>query len=114
MKCGTLQIYQELYEKANGDLDTFFSEADKLPGVKSKTIEKGSVYHLLFMECTCMLHRQGYVSTPLLCECSKQSILYVLHSLWKGKTFRVTICESILRGNQHCKMRIETTDNGNT
>lgn len=114
VKCGTLQIYQELYEKANGDLDTFFSEADKLPGVKSKTIEKGSVYHLLFMECTCMLHRQGYVSTPLLCECSKQSILYVLHSLWKGKTFRVTICESILRGNQHCKMRIETTDNGNT
>ncbi len=24
VKCGTLQIYNELYEKANGDLDTFF------------------------------------------------------------------------------------------
>lgn len=70
-KCGTLQIYQKLYEKANGDLDTFFSEANKLPGVKSEIIEKGSVYHLCFMECTCMLHQQGYVSTPLLCECSK-------------------------------------------
>ena len=69
VKCGTLQIYQELYEKANGDLDTFFSEADKLPGVKSEIIEKG---------------------------------------------FQVTICESILRGSQHCKMQIETTDNGNT
>lgn len=114
VKCGTLQIYQELYEKANGDLDTFFSEADKLPGVKSEIIEKDSVYHLHFMECTCMLHRQGYVSTPLLCECSKQSILYVLHSLWKDKAFQVTICESILRGSQHCKMQIETTNNGNT
>lgn len=114
VKCGTLQVYQKLYEKANGDLDTFFQEADKLPGVRSEIIEKGSVYHLYFMECTCMLHRQGYVSTPLLCECSRQSILYVLHSLWKDKTFQVTICESILRGSQNCKMQIETTNNGNS
>ena len=114
MKCGTLQIYQKLYEKANGNLDTFFLEANELPGVRSEIIEEGSVYHLYFMECTCMLHQQGYVSTPLLCECSKQSILYVLRSLWKDKTFRVTIRESILRGGQHCIMRIETTGNGNT
>ena len=114
VKCGTLQVYQKLYEKANDDLDTFFQEADKLPGVRSEIIEKGYVYHLYFMECTCMLHRQGYVSTPLLCECSRQSILYVLNSLWKDKTFRVTICESILRGSQNCKMQIETTNNGNS
>ena len=114
VKCGTLQIYQALYEKARGDLDIFFQESNKLPGVRSEIIEKDSVYDLYFMECTCMLHRQGYVSTPLLCECSKQSILYVLHSLWKEKYFRVTICESILRGSQHCKIQIETTNNGNT
>lgn len=114
VKCGTLQIYQELYEKANGDLDTFFFKADELLGVKSKIIEKGSIYYLYFMECTCMLHQQGYVSTPLLCECSKQSILYILHSLWKDKKFSVSICESILRGAPYCKMRIETTSDGNT
>lgn len=114
VKCGTLQIYKELYEKANGDLDTFFSIANELPGVRSIIIEDGTVYHLCFMECTCLLHQKGYVSTPLLCECSKQSILYVLRSLWKDKTFRVTICESILRGNQHCVMQIEAKDHGNT
>lgn len=107
VKCEILQIYQELYEKANGDLDAFFEEADKLPGVRSEIIEKGTIYHLYFMECSCMLYHQGYVSTPLLCECSRQSILYVLHSLWKDKRIRVTICESILRGGQYCKMRIE-------
>ena len=48
VKCGTLQIYQKLYEKANGDLDTFFSEANKLPGVKSEIIEKGSVLSSVF------------------------------------------------------------------
>lgn len=46
VKCGTLQIYQELYEKANGNLDSFFQEADKLPGVRSEIIEEG-----LFIIC---------------------------------------------------------------
>ena len=91
-------------------MDVFFSEANELPGVRCETIEKGSVYNLYFLECTCGLHKQGYVSTPLLCECSKQSILYVLHSLWNDRTFRVTICESILRGGRHCKMRIEASN----
>jgi len=59
VQCGTLQVYKELYEKANGDIDVFFSEANELPGVRCETIEKGSVYDLYFMECTCRLHKQG-------------------------------------------------------
>ena len=110
VQCGTLQIYKDLYEQAAGDLDQFFAKANELPGVRCEMIEKGSVYNLYFLECTCGLHKQGYVSTPLLCECSKQSILYVLQSLWKDRTFQVTICESILRGSQHCKMRIEASN----
>ena len=92
--------------------EQFFSECGK-HCVQCGTLQ---VYKdLYFLECTCGLHKQGYVSTPLLCECSRQSILYVLHSLWKDRTFRVTICESILRGDQHCKMQIETIDdNGNS
>lgn len=107
VKSGVLPVYETLYESADGDLDRFFSEANELPGVKCEVIEKGSAYHLYFMECTCELCRKGYVSTPLLCECSRQSILYVLHSLWKDRTFRVTLCHSILQGNRNCKMRIE-------
>lgn len=107
VRCGTLQTYRQLYECAQGDLDTFFRMADELPGVKCERVEKDSVYHLCFMECTCGLYRRGYVSTPLLCECSRQSILYVLHALWPDKTFRVTISESILRGSQYCRMRVE-------
>ena len=103
VQCGTLQVYKE-------DIDVFFSEANELPGVRCETIEKGSAYDLYFIECTCGLHKQGYVSTPLLCECSKQSILYVLHSLWKNRKFNVAICSSILRGNPECKMRIETEE----
>ena len=55
VQCGTLQIYKDLYEQAAGDLDLFFSKANKLPGVRCETIEKGSVYNLYFLECTCGL-----------------------------------------------------------
>ena len=112
VQCGTLQVYKDLYEQAAGDLDRFFAIADEQPGVRCETVEKDAVYNLYFLECTCELHKRGYVSTPLLCECSRQSIIYVLQSLWKDRTFQVTICESILRGSQHCKMRISALHNG--
>lgn len=110
VQSGTLQVYKTLYEDAHGDLDIFFLKANELPGVRCEIAEKGTVYHLYFTECTCDLSRSGYVRTPLLCECSKQSILYVLHSLWKGKRFQVTLCNSILRGSDDCKIRIKAED----
>ena len=110
VQCGTLQVYKDLFEQAAGNLDRFFAIADEQPGVRCETVEKDAVYNLYFLECTCELHKRGYVSTPLLCECSRQSIIYVLQSLWKDRTFQVTICESILRGSQHCKMRIEASN----
>ena len=56
VQCGTLQIYKDLYKQAAGDLDQFFAKANELPGVRCETIEKGSVYDLYFMECTCFQH----------------------------------------------------------
>lgn len=110
VKCGTLQVYKDLYDSASGDIDLFFHNADKLSGVKCETIEKSAAYYLYFTECTCALHKKGYVSTPLLCECSRQSILYVLHTLWNNKTFSVTLCGSILQGEHNCKIRIEVKE----
>ena len=42
-----------------------------------------------------------------ICECSRQSVLYSLQSLWKGRDFQVKLCHSILQGVKDCKMRIE-------
>ena len=104
---GTLSIYRKLYEDAGGDMDVFFQLANGLPGVKGEVVEKGRVYYLTFLECTCHLCKKGYVTTPMLCECSRQSVLYSLQSLWKGRDFQVKLCHSILQGEPDCKMRIE-------
>ena len=104
---GTLSIYRKLYEDAGGDMDIFFQLANGLPGVKGEVVEKGRIYYLTFLECTCHLCKKGYVTTPLLCECSRQSILDSLQSLWKGRDFQVKLCHSILQGEPNCKLRIE-------
>ena len=104
---GTLSIYRKLYEDAGGNMDVFFQLANGLPGVKGEVVEKGRIYYLTFLECTCHLCKKGYVTTPLLCECSRQSVLYSLQSLWKGRDFQVKLCHSILQGEPDCKMRIE-------
>lgn len=104
---GTLSIYRKLYEDAGGDMDVFFQLANGLPGVKGEVVEKGRIYYLTFLECTCHLCKKGYVTTPMLCECSRQSVLYSLQSLWKGQDFQVKLCHSILQGEPNCKMRIE-------
>ena len=107
MNGGTLSIYRKLYEDAGGDMDVFFQLANGLPGVKGEVVEKGRIYYLTFLECTCHLCKKGYVTTPLLCECSRQSVLYSLQSLWKGRDFQVKLCHSILQGGKDCKMRTE-------
>ena len=104
---GTLSIYRKLYEDAGGDMDVFFQLANGLPGVKGEVVEKGRIYYLTFLECTCHLCKKGYVTTPMLCECSRQSVLYSLQSLWKGRIFQVKLCHSILQGEPDCKVRIK-------
>ena len=107
MNGGTLSIYRKLYEDAGGDMDIFFQLANGLPGVRGEVVEKGRIYYLTFLECTCHLCKKGYITTPMLCECSRQSVLYSLQSLWKGRDFQVKLCHSILQGGKDCKMRIE-------
>ncbi len=104
---GTLSVYRKLYEDAKGDLDVLFQMANDLPGVKGEVVEKGRIYHLIFLACTCDLCKKGYITTPLLCECSRQSVIYSMQSLWEELKFNITLCHSILQGKRECKIRIE-------
>lgn len=104
---GVFPIYKKLYDEVGGDMDAFFQKVSELPGVKGEIVEKERVYHLVFLECTCGLCKRGYVTTPLLCECSRQSVLYSLQNLWGERHFSVTLCHSILQGGQECQMRVE-------
>ena len=84
VKSGTLQVYRELHAKAGGDLDVFFLQANEFPGVKAEIVEKDSLYHLYFMECTCGLFRRGYVSS--LCFASVPGRAFFMCCIRCGRT----------------------------
>ena len=103
---GTLAFYQELYQAAGGDVHRFFTAVNEFPGLRSETIEEQKAYFFSFEQCSCVLYTEGYVRSPLLCECSRQSILFALETIWPDKRFRVEPNGTILSGSKECKWKI--------
>ena len=93
-------LYQELYQAAGGDVHRFLQLVNEFPGLRSETIEEQKAYFFSFEQCSCVLYTEGYVRSPLLCECSRQSILFALETLWPDKRFRVEPNGTILSGSK--------------
>ncbi|MFQ8748836.1 MAG: hypothetical protein ACLR8T_12800 [Alistipes finegoldii] len=103
---GPFGLYRSLFEAAEGDLDRFFVKIDELEGVRGESVCAGREYNLCFEACSCALHRAGCVNTPMLCECSRQSVLYVMSEFWPDRKFGVEVRASILRGADECVLNI--------
>ncbi len=96
----------ELYQSCDGNLDKVYGEAMNGNGYFGKVIEPGHIYELGYDTCTCPKVRSGRVTNPEQCECSRQSILYILSCLEPYSKFEVEILETVLRGAEHCRFRI--------
>lgn len=103
---GPFGLYRSLFEAAEGDLDRFFVKIDELDGVRGEIVCAGREYNLCFEACSCALHRAGCVNTPMLCECSRQNVLYVMSELWPDRKFGEEVRASILRGADECVLNI--------
>lgn len=66
-----------------------------------KVIESGHVYELGYHKCTCPKELSGSAKDPEHCECTRQSILYILRQLEPDSMFEVDILEAVLRGSEY-------------
>ncbi len=103
---GVLQSYLRLHRTVDGDRDAFYSRLSELGNVRGEVIVPGQEYRICFPECACDLHTAGRVNTPCLCECSRQSILYVAETIWKGCRLQVEQEGTILSGDAECRFSI--------
>ena len=106
VKDRVLPAQLELYRSCGSDLDKVYGEAMNGNGYFGKVIEPGRVYELGYERCTCPKVLSGQVTDPDQCNCSRQSILYILGRLEPGSDFEVEIMETVLRGAEHCRFRI--------
>ena len=106
VKDRVLPAQMELYRSCSGDLDRIYGEAMNGNGYFGKVIVPGHVYELGYEKCTCPKVLSGQITDPDHCNCSRQSILYILSHQEPDSEFEVDILETVLNGAEHCRFRI--------
>lgn len=113
LEMGMLDFYRGVQEQSGGDIDRFFQALGEMGGLETEIVRPGKEFWLIFHQCTCSLHTQGYINSSLLCECSRQSVLHILRELWPERRFEVTPAGTILNGAQSCRFHIAEREEAN-
>ena len=103
---GVLQAQLRLCRAVEGDRDAFYRRLGETGRVRGEVLVPGKEYAVCFPDCACDLHTEGGVNTPRLCECSRQSILYVAETVWKGCRVEVIPEGTCLSGAAECRFRV--------
>lgn len=103
---GVLEKHQKLYEMVNHNRDEYYRRLNETGDVIGEVIISGKEYMMIYPKCGCDLHTSCHLSSPSLCECSRQSILYVEQSI-TNEIITVERLESILEGHKICKFKIK-------
>lgn len=103
---GVLQAYLRLHDAVGGDRDAFYRRLSETGDVRGEVVVPGKEYEICFPECACDVHTAGGVNTPHLCECSRQSILYVAQTVWRTDSVQVEMKSTVLSGAKECRFRI--------
>ena len=106
VKDRVLPAQRELYERAGRDFDVVYGRMMNQGIYFGRVIEPNHSYELGYHQCTCPKVLGGTVTSPDHCECTRQSILYILHELAPDKHFQVDILSTILRGGDKCRFKI--------
>jgi hypothetical protein len=107
IKDTVLPIMEQRYIECNGKLDSFFSSSYDSDYSFQKVIQKNHVYEFGYPKCFCPLYHSGLVHSAKHCECSRQSILFILEEIFPRKKFQVKTIETRMGGAEKCRFRIE-------
>lgn len=101
-----LKEQQRQFAECNGDLDLQYEKYGKSEYFFADIIERGHVYEIGYPKCFCPMVESGFAVLPVHCECSRQSILYVLQTLMPDKRIHVERMHTVLTGSDECRFRV--------
>ena len=102
----TKQIYVDEYN-ASQNFDDFLERLKIMfPEIGFQIIEEAKVIELTYNFCACDLVKNEYIKSPLLCECSRQSLLCNWGVVFGEDKVRIELQQSILAGDSRCKFII--------
>ena len=102
----TKQIYIDEY-KSSRSLNDFLDRLKIIfPEVNFKVINENEIIELTYNFCACDLVKDGFITSPLMCDCSRQSLLYNWGAVFGEGNIKVKMQQSILEGKANCKFLI--------
>lgn len=102
-----LALYQQASRKAGENIPAFFSLLGENEGIRTKQILPGKQYEIVYSACGCDWHSGGYTDSQMLCECSRQSILYCLEQALPRLRCSVIRKQSLLAGGDCCRFLVK-------
>ncbi|MGC9397344.1 MAG: hypothetical protein ACP5J4_21070 [Anaerolineae bacterium] len=104
----TAQVFRESWERAGGDLARFLAElATRFPA-SIYTLVSDDTVQVRYDACACDLVQSGWVTSPVLCECSAHN-LQANFAAALGTPVVVTLKTSLLRGGEACLFEVRLT-----
>lgn len=103
---GVLVELRRQFEECGCDLDRQYAKYGRSPFFFAEVIEPGRLYEMGYPRCLCPQVEAGFVSAPTHCECSRQSIRYVLEELLPDRDIEVETLKTVLGGGSECRFRV--------
>jgi hypothetical protein len=101
-----LPLYRAILEKTD-ETHAFFMTVDaEVGGVAVETVAHGRTYDFVYDRCLCPLHTEGGVEDPMLCECSRESLAWLMRTLFPSYAPSVELLESVLCKDARCRLRV--------
>lgn len=103
----SLDVFRRLRARTVDCAGFFEQLQNEIPAIEVEALESGRVYEIRYRECLCDLRHEGLMDDPMLCECSRRSLLYNLSAVFPHERITVDLRGSILRGDEKCVLRVE-------
>ena len=105
-----LKVMRQQFEECGCSLDGQYKKYGNTEFFWAKIIEPGHVYEMGYPRCFCPLVEKGFAKSVVHCECSRQSILFVLRNLLPDKTIEAKTISTVLSGADKCTFRVTVRD----
>jgi hypothetical protein len=101
----TAQVFRESWERADGDIARFLAElATRFPA-STYTLRSEGTIEVCYDACGCDLVQCGWVTSPVLCECSAHNLQANFEAAL-GTPVVVELKTSLLRGDEACVFEV--------
>jgi hypothetical protein len=102
----TAQVFRESWERAGGDMARFLAElATRFPAGTYTLVANNTVEARYAACCGCDLVRCGWVTSPVLCECSAHNLQANFEAAL-GTPVTAELKASLLRGEEACVFEV--------